>query len=338
MRWTSRGDRRGRRPSRRAAAVALAAAALLATAGCGAPTGGDTPGGSLTAAGIDLTGETYTVGGTGTDEQRLLCAMAIAALRSVGATVGGRCGLPDATATRAALTGGQIDVSWSYTGTAWTTALGNTTTIPDARRQYLAVRDADLAQNRIVWLPPTPFDSTSAIATTRAFAQQNALRTTTDWAALVTSGSPAATTCVEPGFAARPDGLAGLFRAYGVTDPPQGPPRLNTVDATAIPRTTANGNPCHFGEVSTTDGRLPGLDLVPLEDDRGWFPQDNASPTIRQEVFDRDPAIARVFGAIAPLLTDQVMLDLNGRVSAQGQDPDLVATRWLQQQGFIGGS
>jgi osmoprotectant transport system substrate-binding protein len=31
------------------------------------------------------------------------------------------------------------------------------------------------------------------------------------------------------------------------------------------------------------------------------------------------------------------MLDLNGQVSSQGQDPGQVATRWLQQQGFIGG-
>ena len=227
---------------------------------------------------------------------------------------------------------------WEYLDTGWTQHLGNTTPIPDTQRQYIAVRDADLTRNRIVWLPPTAFDSADAIATTAAFAQQNDLRTTTDWADFLNSGDPGATTCVEAGFAARGDGLAGLFRTYGVTDPPQGPPRLNTLDPDAIPRTTANGNPCHFGEISTTDGRSAGLDLVPLEDDKDYFPKHNASPTIRQEVFDRDPALLRVFEALTPRLTDEVMLDLNGQVSSQGRDPDLVATRWLQQQGLIGGN
>ena len=87
----------------------------------------------------------------------------------------------------------------------------------------------------------------------------------------------------------------------------------------------------------TTDGRIPGLNLVTLQDDRNYFPKYNASPTIRKEVFDRNPSVQRVFDAITPRLTDPVMLDLNGQVSSQGQDPGQVATRWLQQQGFIGG-
>ena len=58
-----------------------------------------------------------------------------------------------------------------------------------------------------------------------------------------------------------------------------------------------------------------------LQDDKNYFPKYNASPTIRKEVFDRNPSVQRVFDEITPRLTDQVMLDLNGQVSSQGQDP-----------------
>jgi osmoprotectant transport system substrate-binding protein len=339
VRWTFRGGRSGRRSGWRASAVTLAATALLA-AGCGGLSGSGAPqaqGGSLAASGINLAGQTYTVGGKEFDEQLVLCKMTISALQSVGATVNDRCNITGTASTRAALTGGQIDMYWEYTGTGWITHLKNASPIPESQAQYVAVRDADLAQNQIVWLPPSPFNNTYGIAVTQAFAQQNNLRTLTDWGNFMNSGNPAATLCVEAEFAGRDDGLAGLFRTYGVTNPPSGPPGLNTLDTGAIYQATANGNPCNFGEVFTTDGRIPGLNLVTLQDDRNYFPKYNASPTIRKEVFDRNPSIQRVFDEITPRLTDPVMLDLNGQVSSQGQDPGQVATRWLQQQGFIGG-
>jgi osmoprotectant transport system substrate-binding protein len=319
--------------------VTLAATALLA-AGCGGLSGSGQPqaqGGSLAASGINLAGQTYTVGGKEFDEQLVLCNMTIAALQSVGATVNNRCNITGTAATRSALTSGQIDIYWEYTGTGWVTHLKKSPPIPDSQQQYIAVRDLDLQQNHIVWLPPSPFNSTYGLAVTQAFAQQNNLHTLTDWANFTNSGNPAATLCVEAEFAGRDDGLAGLFRTYGVNPAPTGPPKLNTLDTGAIYQATANGNPCNFGEVFTTDGRIPGLHLVTLQDDKNYFPKYNASPTIRQEVFDRNPSIARVFDAITPRLTNEVMLDLNGQVSSQGQDPQQVATRWLQQQGLIGG-
>jgi osmoprotectant transport system substrate-binding protein len=219
VRWTPRGRRRGLQVG----VVALAATALLVT-GCGGSADGGGPGatgGSLADGGIDLTGETYTVGGPEPAEQLVLCRMTVTALRSVGATAVDRCGVPGVTETRAALLDGRVDVAWDDTGIGWTTHLGHAAPLPDPRKQYLAVRDVDLEQHGIAWLPPAPFDGT-------------------------------------------------------------------------------------------------------------------ASPTLRREVLDRNPAILRVFAAIAPRLTREVMVDLDGQVSAQGQDPDLVATRWLQQQGFVG--
>jgi osmoprotectant transport system substrate-binding protein len=326
------------RRSSRAAAATLAALAFLLAA-CGGLSGSGQPqaaGGSLAASGINLAGQTYTVGGQEFDEQLLLCKMSVAALQSVGATVNDRCNITGSAAARQALLSGEIDMGWSYTGTGWIANLGNTTPIPDSQQQYVAVRDQDLQRNQIVWTNPTPFNNTYAIATTRAFADQNNLRTTTDWANFINSGNPQATTCVEAEFASRNDGLPNLLRAYGVTRPYDAPPALTVLDTGAIYQATANGNPCRFGEVFTTDGRIPALNLVSLTDDKNFFPKYNASNTIRKQVVDRNPRVVDVFNQISPALTDQVMLDLNGQVSSQGADPAQVASTFLKQRGFIG--
>ena len=338
MQWTPRGDRSGRRHGWRASAVTLAATALLA-AGCGGLSGSGAPtaaAGSLSQGGINLAGQTYTVGGKDFDEQLFLCKAQIAALQSVGATVNDRCNIAGSSATRQALTSGQIDMYWSYTGTGWVTDLGNANPIPNSQEQYQAVARDDLAKNNIVWTEPTPFNNTYAIATTQAFAAQNNIRTTSDWANFVNSGNPEATTCVESEFASRNDGLPGLRTSYGITAPYNGPPQVTTLATGAIYQATANGNPCKFGEVFTTDGRIPGLNLTALPDDKNFFPIYNASNSIRKEVVDRNPAVVQVSNEIAKRLDYNTMLRLNGEISSQGQDPDLVARNWLKSQGLIG--
>ena len=58
-------------------------------------------------------------------------------------------------------------MTWEYTGTGWINYLNNTDPIPDEQAQYEAVRDADLQQNGLVWLPYSPLNNTYAFGTTR---------------------------------------------------------------------------------------------------------------------------------------------------------------------------
>ncbi|WP_433784823.1 glycine betaine ABC transporter substrate-binding protein [Actinomycetospora sp. CA-101289] len=339
MKWIPRrGELRPGRARWRVSAVLLAATALVA-AGCGGLSGSGAPAasaGSLSASGINLSGQTYTVGGKNFDEQLLLCKMQIAAIQSVGGQAEDRCNIPGSAAARTAILSGDIDMYWSYTGTGWVTDLQQSPPIQDSQAQYIAVRDMDLQRNNIVWTEPTPFNNTYAIATTQAFAQQNNLRTTTDFANFVNSGNPDATLCVESEFAVRPDGLPGLRQTYGITAPLASPPQVVTLDTGAIYQATANGNPCKFGEVFTTDGRIPGLRLVSLEDDRNYFPKYNASNNIRRDVVDRNPQIVQLSNEIARRLDFDTELRLTGQISSEGQDPDLVARNWLKSQGLIG--
>jgi osmoprotectant transport system substrate-binding protein len=252
-------------------------------------------------------------------------------LQAANATANDKCGTVGSVPTRAALTSGAIDLYWEYTGTAWTTHLKQSNPIPDSQRQYQAVKQAD-AVNNIVWLDPTPFENTYAIGIKKATAERLGVRTLSDFANMVNSDSPDATLCVAQEFVGRNDGLPGVEKAYGFQIPPG---KLKTLDVGPIYQAVANGNPCNFGEVFTTDGRILALGLTVLTDDKSFFPKFNAAVSLRQDVFDRDPDIATVLNPIAAKLTNDVMITLNKQVSQDGKDPREVARTWLQQQGFI---
>jgi osmoprotectant transport system substrate-binding protein len=318
------------RPGRQWTAAWLVAFAALA-AGCGVLSSSGPPAkaGSL-AQQADLKGQSYIVGGKLADEQLVLCQIAIAALESVNAAVTDRCNVGGTDTTRKALVGGDIDLYWEYTGTAWVTFLGQKP-IQDSMAQYEAVKERDLAQNKIVWLQPTPFNNTYSFAVKKERAQQLGLRTLSDMATYLRAGKPG-NICIEVEYQNRDDGFVGLQQSYGFQAPSG---RVQVLQAGAIYQATADQQECLFGEVYTTDGRIPQLGLTVLQDDKLYHPLYNAAPTMRNEVYDRNPGIAAVFGPISAALTNEVMADLNRQRSAEGKSPRRVARTWLAQRGLI---
>lgn len=309
----------------------LAVVAVL-VAGCsGSPrTSAQAAEGSL-AASADLRGQTYVVGGKSSDQQHVLCEVTVAALESAGAGVTDRCdGTPDA---RQALMSGEINVYWEDTGTAWTTYLrgGGDRLAPDAR--YRAVAARDLSDNDVVWLAGAGFEDADAFTVAGPQAARLKLRTLSEMAGYLRSGQPA-TVCVDRDYADREDGLRAVERTYGVTVPRE---RVQVLDDGLVPQSTADGV-CTFGEVSTTDGRIGGLGLTVLDDDRDAHVASTPAPTLRKDAYDRAPQVARVLDPISAALDLPTVVALNKRVSADGVSPRDAAREWLSGRGFIGAS
>jgi len=332
VRWTRLGWTKRRRGAWYASALAVLSAAAVTMAGCGVLTSGGprAQGGSI-GQGPSLQGQTYNVGGKQFDEQKVLCQLTIAALQAANATANDTCGIIGSVPTRAALTSGEIDLYWEYTGTAWTTHLKQSNPVPGSPQQYQAVKQADAA-NSIIWLDPTPFENTYAFGVKKETADRLGVTTLSDFAKMVNSDSPDATLCLAQEFIGRNDGLPGLEKAYGFQMPTG---KIKTMEEGPIYQAVANGNPCNFGEVFTTDGRILALGLTALTDDKSFLPKFNAAVSIRKEAFDRNPNIATVLNTIVPKLTNDVMINLNKQVAQDGKDPRQVARTWLQQQGFI---
>jgi osmoprotectant transport system substrate-binding protein len=328
VRWTRQG-----RGAWYASALAVFGAVAVTMTGCGVLTsGGPSAQGGSIGQGPSLQGQTYNVGGKQFDEQKVLCQLTIAALQAAKATANDTCGIVGSVPVRAALTSGAIDLYWEYTGTAWTTHLKQSNPVPGSSQQYQAVKQADAANN-IVWLDPTPFENTYALGAKKETADRLGVKTLSDLAKMANSGSPDVTLCLAQEFVGRNDGLPGLEKAYGFQVPTN---KIKTLDEGPIYQAVANGNPCTFGEVFTTDGRILALGLTALTDDKSYFPKFNAAVSLRKEAFDRNPNIATVLNTIAAKLTNDVMINLNKQVSQDGKDARDVARTWLQQQGFIG--
>lgn len=321
---------RTRRSKTSTAAAVLAVA--LAAGGCSIGGGKTVTAGSL-AQGASLKGATLTVGSKEFTEQEVLCQITSQALRSAGATTNEKCGLSGSNTVRSALTSGQIDMYWEYTGTAWISYLKHTTPITDPAKQYQAVAAEDVAKNNIEWLTPAPFNNTYALAAKTEVAQQLGVKTVSDYAKLAQTDPAKASLCVASEFVARSDGLPGLEKAYGFTEPAA---QVATLAEGAIYNSISKSSPCNFGEVFTTDGRIKGLGLTPLVDDKNFFPVYNPAINIRKSVADANPNVAKVLDPISQALDTTTMQDLNAQVDIQGMTPTKVAQTWLQSKGFIG--
>ena len=306
---------------------ALAVAALL-LAGCGAEPGAG--GGSIPPV---LRDRSFTVGSKEFTEQRILGQITIQALRAAGAEVEDETGLAGSVTTRRALTAGEIDMYWEYTGTAWLTYLGETKPIRDSRAQFEAVARRDLRENGVVWLPYAPFDNSYAIAVRREAGQRLGMRTLSDLGRLARERPDEASLCVAEEFASRDDGLPGLEKALGVRFAPE---RILKLDEGLIYEEAKTGERCNFGEVFVTDGRIEANRLLVLRDDIRFFPRYNPALTVRVEVLRRNPPIREVFRDISRRLDTRTMRKLNARVDIEGMSEDEVARDWLRENGFIG--
>ena len=321
--------------------ASVAAAALLATA-CGNGLEGDTDddaaadNGEVAEAGTEsLEGAEITVASKDFDEQLVLGYISVALLEDAGVTVTDEVNLGGTDAARGALEAGEIDHYWEYTGTAWISFFGETEPIPDRVEQFEAVRDRDAAERGLFWLEPTLFNNTYGIAMSQeANEELGGISTISEMGELLESDPDAVTLCVESEFSARDDGLPGMEEHYGIEIPGG---NVTVLDTGVIYGATADRDPCNFGEVFTTDGRIAALDLKVLEDDQAFFPLYNVSPVFVESAWtEYGQTLEELYAPVAAELDDDTMASLNARVSADGERPADVAVDWLTENGFIG--
>ena len=282
---------------------------------------------------VSLSGAAFTVGSKDFSEQLILAQITEQVLQNAGATVNDKSNIKGSVNTRTALTSGAIDMYWEYTGTGWITYLKETKPLSDPKAQYEAVAQRELAENKVKWLDPAPLNNTYAFAVRNsALSDLGSPKNLSDIAKLASTSPDKATFCVESEFSTRDDGLPGMLKAYGITAPAS---NVRMLDTGVIYTETAKGDTCNFGEVFATDGRIAGMKLTALEDDKHFFPNYNPALTVRSEVFDKYPQLADLINPIAKVLDTQTMQTLNSQVDVDGKEPKDVATEWLNSKGFI---
>lgn len=315
--------------------AAMSAALLVGLTGCGlSPSTGTVP--EAAPAKIQpIAGLPSDVKATVTSksftEQILLGKITVIAMKTAGFDVTDLTNVPGSQPARQLLLAGDASLLWEYTGTAWLTYLGNEQPVDGSREQWEAVRDADVPNN-IVWGQPAPLNNTYALAMNRKNADRLGI---TKLSQLKQLDSKELTFCVDPEFNSRRDGLTPMLEHYGIDRGTSvSEDNIGLYDVGAIYQATADGA-CNFGEVFTTDGRIKALDLTVLQDDLDYFPSYNAAPAFNGEFIKRYPQVKDLMNQIAPLLTDDALMEMNYQVDVVGREPSDVAFEWMVDQGLI---
>ncbi len=276
-------------------------------------------------------GSSIAVGSKDFDEQLLLGEIMVAAFETAGATVDNKVDLGGTNVARSALESGEIDVYMEYNGTGWTQHLGLADPSFDPAELTQGVRERDLEENDIYWIGRSPFNNTYGFVSSPDMTAANGgafdIQSMVDYL----EANPDATLCLESEFPSRSDGLV-LTETYAGYDIPDS--QITILDTGVIYTETSN-NVCDFGEVFTTDGRIPALGLT-LVEDPGVNIVYNVSLTFRAEMYEKAPdKFDQIAELILAPLDNERMAELNKRVSADGEDPAAVAQDFLEEEGLI---
>lgn len=275
-----------------------------------------------------LEGVPLTVAAKDFTEQLILGNMLSTILHAAGADVTNLSNTPGSFGVRQALIKGKADIVPEYTGTGWINYLGNDKPVKGEEAQWRAVNEAD-AKNGVTWLPPAPLNNTYAFAIRESAGKALGI---TKLSQLKGLPKKDLTFCVESEFAKRNDGFIPMLKAYGLTE--SSIAKVTILDTGIVYTATADGR-CNFGEVFTTDGRIPGLKLSVLADDKEFFPLYNLTEVINSKVLRAHPELTEIFAQLNPLLTNEVMLSLNSKIDVDGEEPAIVARDWLIGQGLL---
>ena len=282
-----------------------------------------------------------TVGSKQFTEQLILGELLALVLEDAGYPVERQIGLAGTDVVHQALVNDEVDTYVEYTGTGLLailnlslptgtpTAGAAATPVAGADVVYDIVKDEYANQFNVAWLDPLGFNNTYTLALTEERAAELGVETISDLIAV--SGDLTFGGTQE--FLVRPDGLPGMMEVY------EG---LEFADAQGFEAgllyQAVDAGDVDVISAFATDGRIPGLGLVTLEDDLGFFPPYYAAPVVRQELLDEDPALADVLNSLAGSLDDQTMATLNAQVDVEGEEPEDVARAFLEEQGLIGAS
>ncbi|GAA0078393.1 glycine betaine ABC transporter substrate-binding protein [Clostridium sp. CTA-5] len=223
-----------------------------------------------------------------------------------------------------ALKTGDLDMYVDYTGTCY----GDTLKYPpisDVEKVYNTVKKDYKEKFNIEVLKQMGFNNTYALAVKKETAQKYNLDSITDIAKV--GDKLIATTSLE--FLNREDGVIGLKKKYNFNFKQE-------IGIDGTPKYTAlMNNESDVVDAFLTDGLLKKYDLKILKDDRNFFPPYYAVPIVRSEVLDKHPEILPIIENIAPLITNEVMSEMNYKVDELREDPNDVAKEFLKENGLI---
>lgn len=224
-----------------------------------------------------------------------------------------------------AMLSGRIDVYPEYTGTALTAVLKQTAS-SDKADVYQRVKQEYEKRFDLTLEPAFGFNDTFAMEIRGEDARRLHLQTLSQAAQF----APQWHAGFGYEFMERPDGYPGLAAAYGLHFAEQ--PRI--MDLGLLAR-ALQSHQIDFAGGNATDGLIPALDLFALADDRHYFPPYEAAPVIRESTLRQHPEIGPALAALANMISDSEMQQMNYAVDGQHRDTQEVVRDFLKTKKLV---
>jgi len=313
------------RSSRAKFLVLFALVPLLILSACGGSSGTTSPSGTTTPAKVPV-----TVGSKLDPEAQLLGEMYVLLLQKAGFTVTPKLALGQTPIVFNALKSGAIDLYPEFTGTGLN-ILGVKSAY-DPSKDYETVKSGFEQQYHITWLDQAPLNDGYALCMSKSESQKLG----------VTNLSQLAPKVSQLTLATQSDGITffdALKSTYGFDTH-----NFKVVEKVAydIGFTAVKSGAAQVTECYTTDGSVTTQNFIFLQDDKNGFPQFHPAPIVRDSVLQSDPGIATALNPLAPDLTTDVSIMLQGQVAAKhkagesiSQAVKEVAMTFLQSKGLL---
>ncbi|WP_064591789.1 ABC transporter permease/substrate-binding protein [Streptobacillus moniliformis] len=225
-----------------------------------------------------------------------------------------------------ALKSKSIDIYPEYTGTVITTLLKNPieNISNDSEEVYKIARDEIYKQDNLVFLKPSEFQNTYAIAVKKDYGQIHDLNKISDLSKIEKNAMAGFT--LE--FNDRKDGNKGLKSIYGLNL------KVRTMEPSLRYSAINSGN-VDIIEIYSTDSKILIYDLKILEDDKKLFPPYQVAPLLREKTLKDYPELKDILEKLSNKISSKEMIEMNYKVDVEGKSAREVAREYLKKENLI---
>lgn len=296
---------------------AILVSAALVLAACGDGSGGD----------ADLPdGPTITVASFNFPESVILAEIYAQALEDAGYPVERNLNLGSRELIFPEIESGSIGLLPEYLGSAIVVGFGETS--PTSEAEAVAVLSDLFGDKGVTVFEPAPGQDKNVFVVTGDFAQANGVSTVSDLAGVgeIALAGP-------PECEGRETCYAGLVGTYG----------LNNLEFEAIQEPAARVAALESGQVQvgllfSTQPVIAEKGFVALEGTDEIIAPENIIPVVFTDIVEAyGEDFEDLVNSISKLITTDALLDLNGRVELEAQNPEDAAHDWLVENGFLEG-
>ena len=220
-----------------------------------------------------------------------------------------------------AVKAGKIAGYVEYTGTSFTTILKEKP-ISDPESVYEKVKEYYDQKLKLAVMKPLGFENTFAMIIRGEDAKK--------WQIKSLSEAGKYTPQIKAGFGyeflERADGYPGLSKTYNLKFA-----NIKQMEL-GLMYQALKEKQVDFIAANSTDGLIPVLNLVILEDDKKYFPPYQAIPIFNQEILRKYPELTDTINQLGGKISTTAIQKMNYQVDNQSQPVEKVVSEWLKSQ------